>query len=124
VLDALTGQWWPIIKAGQRQDGVSASFGHPDTAESLEPGRIGLGHRERIGDACRQLPEHAVAERRRERRLEGPHRLGIEHAQWHPQLGRDGPLARGAGKALIAAVELENSGRIACMVSTRRSGEE
>jgi hypothetical protein len=47
---------------------------HRGTAERLEPRCIGLGHRERIGDVCRQLPEHGAAERRRERRLEGARR--------------------------------------------------
>jgi hypothetical protein len=37
-------------------------------------------------------------------------RLDVEHAQRHVELGRDGPLARGARKALVAAVELEPAG--------------
>ena len=65
------------------------------------------------------LPEHGVTKHRRERRLERACRLDVEHAQRHAELGRDGALARGAGKALVAAVELEPAGVAHVALGTR-----
>ena len=83
---------------------------HHDPAQRLESGDIGLRHRERIGDARRVLPEHGVTKHRGERRLEGARGLGVEHAQRHAELRRDGALARRAGEARVAAIELEPAG--------------
>jgi hypothetical protein len=81
VLDALTGQWWPIIKAGQRQDGVSASFGHLHVRTTT---RIAL-------DRERKLDAQRHEQVRRRRRPQRDHRgLGIDR----PLRGIDAPAAR------------------------------
>ena len=50
---------------------------------------------------------------------DGSRALDVEHAQRHAELGRDGPLARGAGKAGVAAIELEPPGMAQVSLGTR-----
>ena len=130
---------------------IISPISRPVTGPSVRP--EWRGHRRATARLApvrgrRLLPKYRVAEHWRERGFERAGRLHIEHAQGHADLRGDGALARGAGKAGIAAVEFqpagaaqvalgdsaistarsstarENKGRIASMVSTRRCGAE
>jgi hypothetical protein len=49
----------------------------------------------------------------------GARRLDVKHAQRHAELGGDGALARGNGKAGVAAIELEPPGVAQVSLGTR-----
>ena len=80
---------------------------HHHAAERGETRRVGLGNRERVGDAGDALPMNRVPKGRREARLKLARALRIERAVGNAELLRQREFTLERAKRAIAAVELE-----------------
>src|SRR4051794_24681489 len=80
---------------------------HAHAAQRGKARRIGLGDRERVGDAGDTLPMNRMPEHRREARLEFARGLGIERAVGNAELLSQRQFALERAKTAVTAVELE-----------------